>query len=180
MKVVAQVLCLSGSLRGMSSSGPALEAAYRLAPSTLELLLYRGLAELPVFSPDAERDPVPEAVAELREAVASADVLLIACTEEAHGLPGAFRNLLEWLVGVADFQDKPVLLLDTAAGGSPHAQQALAEILSTMSARLLTAQPLPVALPDAGCSVTQVLESAERCAELRVALQVLIEAFPAS
>jgi len=180
MKVAAQVLCLSGSLRRVSSNSAALEAAYRLAPSTLELLHYRGLGELPLFNPDAETNPLPLAVSELREAVVSADALLIACPEYAHGVPGAFKNLLDWLVGSPEFPGKPVLLLNTAARGSYHAQEALAEILSTMSAQLLTAQPLPVALPGAGCSVTQVLESVDRCAELHAVLQVLVEAFPAS
>ncbi|MEO9078702.1 MAG: NADPH-dependent FMN reductase [Rhodanobacter sp.] len=180
MRVAAQVLCLSGSLRLVSSNAAALEAAYRLAPSTLELLLYLGLGDLPLFNPDDEVDPLPPAVVALREAVVSADALLIACPEYAHGVPGAFKNLLDWLVGSADFPGKPVLLLNTAARGSHHAQEALAEILSTMSAQLLTAQPLPVALPGAGCSVTQVLQSADRCAELQVVLQVLVEAFPAS
>ncbi|WP_426689269.1 NADPH-dependent FMN reductase [Rhodanobacter ginsengiterrae] len=180
MRVVAQVLCLSGSLRRVSSNSAALEAAYRLAPSTLEFLFYRGLGELPLFNPDADIDPLPPAVSVLREAVVSADVLLIACPEYAHGVPGAFKNLLDWLVGSPDFPGKPVLLLNTAARGSYHAQEALAEILSTMSAQLLTARPLPVALPGAGCSVTQVLASVERCAELQAALQVLVEAFPAA
>lgn len=180
MKVAAQVLCLSGSLRRVSANSAALEAAYRLAPSTLELLLYRGLADLPLFNPDADIDPPPSAVSVLREAVASADVLLIACPEYAHGVPGAFKNLLDWLVGDPDFPGKPVLLLNTSARGSGHAQASLAEILTTMSAQLLTSQPLPVALPGAGCSAAQVLASAERCAELQAALQVLVEAFPLS
>lgn len=180
MRVAAQVLCLSGSLRLASSNSAALEAAYRLAPSTLELLLYQGLGDLPLFNPDDEVEPLPSAVAELREAVVSADVLLIACPEYAHGVPGAFKNLLDWLVGSADFPGKPVLLLNTAAPGSCRAHEALAQILSNMSAQLLTAQPLLVALPAAGCSVTQILQSAERCAELRVALQVLVEAFSTS
>ncbi|WEN16756.1 NAD(P)H-dependent oxidoreductase [Rhodanobacter sp. AS-Z3] len=180
MKVVAQVLCLSGSLRRVSSNSAALEAAYRLAPSTLELLLYRDLGELPLFNPDADVDPLPPLVSELREAVVSADALLIACPEYAHGVPGAFKNLLDWLVGSPDFPGKPVLLLNTAARGSYHAQEALAEILTTMSAQLLTAQPLSVALPGAGCSPMQILQSAERCAELQAVFGVLIEAFPAS
>jgi NAD(P)H-dependent FMN reductase len=114
----------------------------------------------------------------LREAVGRADALLIACPEYAHGVPGAFKNLLDWLVGSLEFPGKPVLLLNTAARGSYHAQEALAEILVTMSAQLLAAQPVLVALPGAGCSAAQVLASAERCAELRAALDVLVEALP--
>lgn len=175
-----RVLCLHGSLRRVSSNRAALEAAQRLAPATLELELYKGAGQLPLFNPDDEHDSLPPAVLALREAVGRADALLIACPEYAHGVPGAFKNLFDWLVGSLEFPGKPVLLLNTAARGSYHAQEALAEILRTMSAELLSAQPFPVALPGAGCTATQVLASAERCAELRAALDVLVEALPAA
>jgi len=175
---VRRVLCLSGSLRRVSSNTAALEAAQQLAPSTLELAVYRGLGALPLFNPDDEAAAVPAPVQSLREAVGRADAMLIACPEYAHGVPGAFKNLLDWLVGSLEFPGKPVLLLNTAARGSYHAQEALAEILRTMSAELLAAQPVPVALPGAGCTAAQVLASAGRCAELRAALDVLAEALP--
>jgi NAD(P)H-dependent FMN reductase len=142
-------------------------------PAPLELQLYAGLGELPLFNPDDERDPLPPPVLALREAVGRADALLVACPEYAHGVPGAFKNLLDWLVGSLEFPGKPVLLLNTSARGSHHAQESLAEILRTMSAELLSAQPFPVALPGAGCTAEQVLASAERCAELRAALDGL-------
>jgi NAD(P)H-dependent FMN reductase len=179
MTVPAQrVLCLSGSLRRASSNTAALQAARQLAPPTIDLELYEGLGALPLFNPDDETAAVPAPVLALREAVGRADALLIACPEYAHGLPGAFKNLLDWLVGSLEFPGKPVLLLNTAARGSYHAQEALAEILVTMSAQLLAAQPVLVALPGAGCSAAQVLASTERCAELRAALDVLVEALP--
>lgn len=170
---VRHVLCLCGSLRRVSSNRAALEAAQPLAPATLELVLYDGLGSLPLFNPDDEADAVPASVQVLREAVGRADALLIACPEYAHGVPGAFKNLLDWLVGSLEFPGKPVLLLNTAARGSYHAQEALAEILRTMSAELLTTQALPVALPGAGCTAEQVLGNPERCAELRAALACL-------
>jgi chromate reductase, NAD(P)H dehydrogenase (quinone) len=173
-----RVLCLSGSLRRVSSNTAALQAARQLAPSTIDLELYEGLGALPLFNPDDEAATVPASVLALREAVGRADALLIACPEYAHGVPGAFKNLLDWLVGSLEFPGKPVLLLNTAARGSYHAQEALAEILVTMSAQLLAAQPVLVALPGAGCSAAQVLASTERCAELRTALDVLVEALP--
>ncbi|WP_027485674.1 NADPH-dependent FMN reductase [Rhodanobacter sp. OR87] len=175
---VQRVLCLCGSLRRVSSNRAALEAARQLVPATLELVLYDGLGRLPLFNPDDEAAVVPAPVRSLREAVGRADALLIACPEYAHGVPGAFKNLLDWLVGSLEFPGKPVLLLNTAARGSYHAQQALAEILRTMSADLLAAQPVPVALPGAGCSAAQVLASVERCAELRVALDILTDLPP--
>ncbi len=168
-----RVLCLSGSLRRASSNTAALQAARQLAPETLELVLHDGLGALPLFNPDDDVEPLPPSVLALREAVGRADALLIACPEYAHGVPGVFKNLLDWLVGSLEFPGKPVLLLNTAARGSHHAQEALAEILRTMSAELLTTRSLPVALPGAGCMPEQILASAERCAELRAALACL-------
>jgi len=170
MSAARRVLCLCGSLRRVSSNRAALEAARQLAPASLELAMYDDLATLPLFNPDDERDPLPPSVLALREAVGQADALLIACPEYAHGVPGAFKNLLDWLVGSLEFPGKPVLLLNASARGSYHAQEALAEVLRTMSAELLSTQPFPVALPGAGCTTEQILVSTERCAELRAAL----------
>lgn len=167
------MLCLCGSLRGTSSNRAALEAACTLAPASLQLVIHDGSGELPWFSPDIEADPPPPVLA-LREAVGHADVLLIACPEYAHGIPGAFKNLLDWLVGPLEFPGKPVLLLNASAHGSHHAQDALMEVLRTMSARLLSDDPLPVRLPGAGCSVDAVLASEDRRKELQAALGCLV------
>lgn len=168
-----RVLCLCGSLRRVSANRAALEAARGLAPSSLRLDLYSGMGALPLFDPDVEGGPLPQPVRELREAVGRADALLIACPEYAHGIPGAFKNLLDWLVGALEFPGKPVLLLNTSARGSHHAQDALMEVLTTMSARLLSDEPLPVRLPGAGCNVDAVLGSDDRRCEIEVALGVL-------
>jgi len=117
-----RVLCLCGSLRRVSANRAALEAARELAPASLRLELYSGMGALPLFSPDTEVAPLPPAVLGLREAVGCANALLIACPEYAHGIPGAFKNLLDWLVGALEFPGKPVLLLNTSASGSHHAQ----------------------------------------------------------
>ena len=168
-----RVLCLCGSLRRESANRAALEAARELAPASLRLELYSGMGELLLFSPDAEIDPLPPAVLDLREAVGRADALLIACPEYAHGIPGTFKNLLDWLVGSLEFPDTPVLLLNTSARGSHHAQDALMEVLKTMSARMLASDPLPVQLPGAGCSTEFVLASEDCRREIEVALSCL-------
>lgn len=173
MSAVRRVLCLSGSLRRVSSNTAALLAACELAPPQLSLTLYTGLGALPLFTPDDESACVPAVVQELRTAVGQSDALLIACPEYAHGVPGAFKNLLDWLVGSLEFPDKPVLLINASARGSHHAQDALCEILRTMSARLLSPEPLMVALPGGGCTAAQVLASPERCLELRTVLACL-------
>lgn len=169
-----RVLCLCGSLRRVSANRAALEAARELAPAPLQLELYGGMVGLPLFNPDVEMGVLPEPVRALREAVGAADALLIACPEYAHGVPGAFKNLLDWLVGALEFPGKPVLLLNTSARASHHAQDALLEVLKTMSARLLAPDPLPVLLPGKGCSREAVLASEDRCRELQAALGCLV------
>jgi NAD(P)H-dependent FMN reductase len=78
-----RVLLVSGSLRPGSSNTAVLKTASAVAPESVTTTLYRGMAQLPHFNPDDDRDgePVHAAVAELRAEVASADALLI-CTPE--------------------------------------------------------------------------------------------------
>ncbi len=167
------LLALCGSLRQVSSNRAALEALRSLAPAALELEIYPGLGWLPLFSPDLEAAGLPPVVAELRQRVEGARGLVIACPEYAHGIPGAFKNLLDWLVGSERFPGTPVLLLNCSGRESHHAQEALTEVLRTMSARLLTGQPLPVRLPGAGCAPAQVLDDPARRGELEAALACL-------
>ena len=173
MNAARKVLCLSGSLRQVSSNTAALLAARELAPVGLALTLYPGLGSLPLFNPDDESGALPSSVTALRESVGRSDALLVACPEYAHGVPGAFKNLLDWLVGSLEFPGKPVLLINASARGSHHAQEALCEILRTMSARLLAPEPMPVALPGAGCTPQQVLADPARRLELATVLGCL-------
>ena len=62
MTVPRRVLCLSGSLRRVSSNTAALKVAWQLAPPTLELELYEGLGALPLFNPDDDVEPLPASV----------------------------------------------------------------------------------------------------------------------
>jgi chromate reductase, NAD(P)H dehydrogenase (quinone) len=168
-----RVLCLCGSLRRVSSNRALLEAARRLAPADMSLSLYDGLGQLPLFNPDTEIEPLPLAVQQLRTAVGASDALLIACPEYAHGVPGAFKNLLDWLVGSLEFPDKPVLQVNASGRDSCHAQQALREVLVTMSARMLTDEPLAVPLPGAGCEVAFILDEPARRGAVEAMLAVL-------
>jgi chromate reductase len=164
-----RLLAISGSLRTASVNTAVLEAARLVAPAGVEISLWRGLASLPAFDPDRDGAPLPADVATLRAAVGGADGLLIACPEYAHGVPGAFKNALDWLVSAPEFGGKPVALVNTAARAF-HAQAQLRETLVTMSARL--AAEAFVTLPFiAPASDAMALAADERvAAPLRVAL----------
>lgn len=129
------LLAISGSLREASLNTMLLRALARIAPDGVDVRLYGGLGELPLFNPDIEAtDPAP--VRQLRERILAADALVIASPEYAHGVTGAMKNALDWMVGNESFVDKPVALLN-ASPRATHAQAALRETIVTMSARLV-------------------------------------------
>jgi NAD(P)H-dependent FMN reductase len=133
-----RVLAISGSLRKTSTNSAALAALARLAPEDVRVLVYQELAKLPPFNPDddVEGAPVPSPVETLRALVAASDALVIAIPEYAHGLPGAFKNALDWLVASETFAGKQVALIN-ASPRAFHAQADLREILATMAARFV-------------------------------------------
>jgi chromate reductase, NAD(P)H dehydrogenase (quinone) len=172
-----RVLAISGSLRRASTNTAALEALARLAPEGVKVLLYRDLADLPAFNPDddIEDRPKPTPVETLRTLVDASDALVIAAPEYAHGLPGALKNALDWLVASETFAGKPTALINTSPRAF-HAQASLREILSTMAARL--APEAFAAIPLTGKMVTadDILADAVCARRLTESLQVLIAA----
>ena len=135
MTTPVHILAISGSLRAASSNTALLQAAARLAPAHVTMTAYAGLAALPPFNPDDDGDAPHPAVAALREQLQAADGVLISTPEYAHGVPGALKNLLDWVVGSGELVDKPVALLH--ASRSPWALASLRETLTVMSARLV-------------------------------------------
>ncbi|MEA3116807.1 MAG: hypothetical protein QOI13_77, partial [Paraburkholderia sp.] len=97
-----RLLSLSGSLRTASSNTHALFAAALSVPPGVVVEHYDQIGELPHFNPDLEVNP-PESIVKLRRLVGRADGLLISCPEYARGIPGSFKNMLDWLVGSLDF-----------------------------------------------------------------------------
>jgi NAD(P)H-dependent FMN reductase len=135
-----RILAISGSLRSGSSNTSLLEAAARLAAPELNVVIWRGLRELPHFDPDldGESSAPPPAVGDLRAQISAADAVVICSPEYAHGVPGSLKNALDWLVSYPDFAGKPVVLWNASAAGGQHAQASLVETLRTMSARVIT------------------------------------------
>jgi chromate reductase, NAD(P)H dehydrogenase (quinone) len=170
-------LTIAGSLRRASTNKAALAAFALLAPAGVEVESYEGLAELPPFNPDLDFEgaAAPTAVAALRAAVGRADALVIAAPEYAHGLPGAFKNALDWLVASDAIVGKPVALIN-ASPRAFHAQADLREILSTMAARLLPEAFASVPLLSAPRGAVEIVADANLAAPLRAAALALYRA----
>ncbi|CAD6879252.1 hypothetical protein [Methylomonas albis] len=154
-----KILALSGSLRAASINSAVLRAVKQLAPASIEVRLFSGLGNLPLYNPDLENAP-PAVARQLRNEVAAADALLIASPEYAHGVTGTIKNALDWLVAFEGFVDKPVAVLN-ATPRAHHADTALRETLVTMSATLIETASITLPLPSANISETDMLAAPE-------------------
>ena len=166
------IMAVSGSLRAVSSNTSLLEAAALLAPPNVTLTLYDGLGGLPHFNPDLDTDEPPPAVTALRARLRNADALLICSPEYAHGVPGVLKNALDWLVSSDEIVGKPTAALN-AAPRAVHAQAALLEILSVMSARIVHEACLDVPLTGRKLDAAGIAADTEISALLKIALAAL-------
>ncbi|WP_248751637.1 NADPH-dependent FMN reductase [Pseudomonas sp. MWU15-20650] len=141
---MVRLLAVSGSLRQASSNSVLLRAAEHLCPEGIRITHYEGIGELPHFNPDLLEEP-PKTIVELRSIIGQADGLLVSCPEYARGIPGAFKNMLDWLVSSEEFPGKPVALFNASPRAS-HAQAALRLVLETMSARIIEEASITVNL----------------------------------
>jgi chromate reductase, NAD(P)H dehydrogenase (quinone) len=146
-----RVLGISGSLRRDSHNSALLRAAAERLPAGAELVEYEGLAEVPPYDADLEESPalLPAAVEELREAVRSADAVLIATPEYNHSIPGALKNALDWIsrpAGKSSLMGKPAAVVGTSIGmfGAVWAQAETRKVLGALGGRVVDAE-LPIA-----------------------------------
>jgi NAD(P)H-dependent FMN reductase len=172
-----RLLAISGSLRRASGNTAALEALAKLAPDGVKVLVYRDLAKLPPFNPDddLEERPKPEPVETLRKLIGASDALVIAAPEYAHGVPGALKNALDWLVASETFAGKPTALINTSPRAF-HAQASLREILSTMAARLLPETFAAISLTGKTVTAEDILADPVCARRLKESLEALIAA----
>lgn len=168
------LIAISGSLRRDSANTTLLRAAIALAPAGVRIVLYEGVGQLPFFTPDDEAD-APSAVRALRDLLCAADGILIASPEYAHGVPGAFKNALDWLVGCAELGSKPVALINTSAR-AVHAQAALAEVLATMGWTVIAAASPVIAVANRGFEAAQIAADPALAGPLRKAIDALLGA----
>jgi len=165
------VLAMSGSLRAASNNSALLRAVSRLAPPGIGVALFDGLGNLPLFNPDIEATN-PPAVARLRARLIAADAVIIASPEYAHGVTGAMKNALDWMVGCEAFVNKPVALLN-ASPRAVHAQASLKETLTMMSARVIEESSISVPILGSGLDEEGIIAHPDISRRLVESLQSL-------
>ena len=136
-----RILAVSGSLRESSFNTSLLRAALEAAPDGVELELWEGIGELPLYDEDLEGH-TPESVRRLRETWAAADAILFSTPEYNGSIPGGLKNAIDWASRPrleAVLRNKPVAVVGASTGqfGALWAQQDLKRILGVAGARVV-------------------------------------------
>jgi chromate reductase, NAD(P)H dehydrogenase (quinone) len=168
------ILAISGSLRSRSTNTSLLRALAMLARPELDISLWEELAQIPPFNPDLEDANSSGPVARFRTALQKSALILLSTPEYAHGVPGALKNALDWVVGSGELSDKPVVMVNASSRGT-YAQASLREILKTMDARLLSDAEVTVNILGKDWTPEQIAATPEYAAPLNAFLRTIVE-----
>jgi NAD(P)H-dependent FMN reductase len=152
---MTRILGISGSLRTGSYNTALLRAAKSAAESSIELEV-ATLHGIPLYDGDVEeRDGLPESVATLKEKIVASDGVLLVTPEYNNGIPGVFKNAIDWLSRPPSdaprvFRDRPFALIGASPGGygTILAQNGWLPVLRTLGVRHWTGGRLMVSRAD--------------------------------
>ncbi|WP_417267253.1 NADPH-dependent FMN reductase [Celeribacter baekdonensis] len=131
------ILALSGSTRRASTNTALLQALSAVAPEGMDITVFDGLGQLPIFSPDLEGPDRPKAVSNFIAHIKAADGVIIASPEYVRALPGGLKNALDWLVSGEELIGKPIALAHASHRGDEMLTD-LRRVLSTVSSGFTT------------------------------------------
>jgi chromate reductase, NAD(P)H dehydrogenase (quinone) len=137
-----KILGISGSLRRDSHNTKLLRAAAELTGDDVEFEIWQGLKAVPPYDQDDDVAEAPAAVAELRDAIAGADAVLIATPEYNASVPGQLKNALDWVsrpLATNPLRNKPAAVAGASTGafGAVWSQAELRKVLAAIGARVL-------------------------------------------
>jgi chromate reductase, NAD(P)H dehydrogenase (quinone) len=119
---MVRIVGISGSLRAGSLNAALLRAAAEAAPEGVEIVT-GSIRGIPLYDADLEAaEGIPEPVRALKEQVVAADGLLLVTPEYNNGIPGVFKNAIDWMSRPPKdiarvFGGKPVGLIGASPGG---------------------------------------------------------------
>lgn len=145
------ILGISGSLRAGSYNTALLRAAQALGGASVELQV-ATLHGIPLYDGDLEqREGLPQSVVSLKELVVASDGVLLATPEYNNGIPGVFKNAIDWLSRPSSdiprvFGNRPFALIGASPGGfgTILAQNGWLPVLRTLGVRHWTGGRLMV------------------------------------
>ena len=152
---MVKLVGISGSLRKGSFNTALLNAA--IAGTGEGVTLKAGtIAGIPLYDGDLESsDGIPPAVQVLKDAIKSADGVILFTPEYNNSIPGVFKNAIDWLSRpssdiAAVFGNRPFAVAGASPGnfGTVLSQNAWLPVLHTLGARTWSGKRLMV--PKAG------------------------------
>jgi chromate reductase len=138
-----RVLGISGSLRRDSHNTALLRHAGELFEAEgAEFEIYDGLRDIPPYDEDDDVENGPEAVAQIRAAVAEADAVFFTTPEYNSSIPGTLKNAIDWLSrpqATNPLRNKPAAVVGASTGmfGAVWAQAELRKVLGATGARVV-------------------------------------------
>jgi NAD(P)H-dependent FMN reductase len=137
-----KILGVSGSLRAQSFNTALLRAAQAAAGEGVQIEA-ATLHGIPLYDGDLEqRDGTPQAVRELKQRIVASNGLLMVTPEYNNGVPGVFKNAVDWLSRKTPdmplvFADRPVAVIGASPGGfgTIMSQNHWLPVLRTLGAR---------------------------------------------
>jgi chromate reductase, NAD(P)H dehydrogenase (quinone) len=138
IEIMVKILAISGSLRSSSSNTTILRALMGLAPKDTNISIYQGIGNLPHFNPELDDDLVLLSVRDWRTQLQESDGIIFCTPEYAHGVPGALKNALDWIVSSGEFMHKPTAVISASPSmdGGAKANASLVETLQVMMAEI--------------------------------------------
>jgi chromate reductase, NAD(P)H dehydrogenase (quinone) len=139
---MTKILGISGSLRQGSYNTALLKAAVGLAPEGVRIEI-GSIKGIPLYDGDLEAaSGIPEPVKALKAQIMAAQGLLLVTPEYNNGIPGVFKNAIDWLSRPASeilqlFGNRPVAVIGASPGGfgTILSQDAWLPVLRTLGTR---------------------------------------------
>lgn len=114
------ILGLSGSLRRASFNAGLLRAAAELELDGAKVEI-GSIRDVPLYDGDLEQaDGLPSSVKTLQAQLQAADGVLLVTPEYNNGIPGVFKNAIDWMSrghGLQMWVGKPVAVIGASPGG---------------------------------------------------------------
>lgn len=139
---MTRILGISGSLRSGSLNTMLLRNAAQLVAQGTQLEM-GSIQGIPLYDGDLEAaSGIPEAVQRLKAQIVSCQGLLLVTPEYNNGIPGVFKNAVDWLSRPSSdipkvFGNRPVAVIGASPGGfgTILAQDAWLPVLRTLGTR---------------------------------------------
>jgi chromate reductase len=139
------VLGIAGSLRHDSFNLALLRAHAELAPDDVRFEIF-DLHDVPLYDEDHDAfrggEDMPESVVAMRDRIAAADAVVLACPEYNWGPSGVLKNAIDWASrppAESPLRHKPVALIGCSGGpaGTGRAQLQTRQHLQSLKAYTL-------------------------------------------